>query len=170
MTFLGVKTYLIASGDQGAARTLSIMKQVVNESLRDRLVVETAKGVVRDCWGKDEVCQIKSIREWVLEHSRFCRDPRGVELLHTPRYMLNGIAQKYYMQFDCDDMAILCAALGKAVGLQARWVVLGFDEKNAPFTHVFTQLLSKNGWLSLDLKDQYERSPVNVSRKSFYMV
>jgi transglutaminase-like putative cysteine protease len=166
----GVKTYTIDAGDRGALRTLQVMKQIVNESLIDPYVIGTAKTVVSEVWGKDEIGQVKAIRRWVLEHTRFCRDPRGVELLHTPKWLLKTIELNYYAMIDCDDMAILTAALAKSIGLAARWIVLGFHDPKGPFTHVYTELGTPKGWMAVDLRDQYETPIKNVSRKGAYPV
>lgn len=84
-------------------------------------------------------------------HWRFVRDPTGIELLHRPERLLDQIAAGGYAIGDCDDAAILGAALGKAVGFSARFVVLGFFGPRGPFSHVYTELWTGTGWRELDI-------------------
>ena len=165
-----VETYIIPRGDVGTQRTLNVMRRIVNESLIDPYVVESAKNIVTFCGGKDEFCLADTINRWIKDHSHFIRDPLGVELIHTPKYILKKIAQNFYFDFDCDDMAVLSASLGKAVGLPAKFVALGFLDKKQPLTHVYTILKVKEKWYPIDLKAQYPMLKHLIKRKEFYPV
>lgn len=142
----------IFGGDIGAMQTLRRMQRLVNVSLGDPLVIETARSIVEGAGvqGRDEIGKYIAIRDWMEEHLSFLPDPLGVELLSTPRYMLTQIRQKQYVSGDCDDAAILGAALGKAVGLRAKFRALGFVSKRRPFQHVYTLLLVRGQWANLD--------------------
>jgi len=63
-----------------------------------------------------------------------------VEMLHGPAWQVQQIRARGIVQVDCDDVAMLAAALGKAVGLRARFVVVGFDSRTAPYRHVWAEL------------------------------
>ena len=80
----------------------------------------------------------------------FTRDPHGVELLHTPAWMLREIAQRGKTYVDCDDAALLLAALGEAVGIPARFVAVAFFDRAAPYSHVWVELFDGRGWRILD--------------------
>ncbi len=133
-------------------QTLQRMRRLVNVSLADPLVIETARGIVEGAGlqGRDETGKYLAIRDWLDEHLSFLPDPLGVELLSTPRYMLTRIRQAQYVSGDCDDAAILGAALGKAVGLRAKFRALGFVSPRRPFQHVYTLLLVHGRWANLD--------------------
>ena len=165
-----VTKYWIPSKDVGTFRTLQIMRTVVNESLIDPYVVYRAKQIVSGCDGKDEFCQSQKIMEWVKSHTKFIRDPSGVELLHTPKFQLQAIERNGELSIDCDDFSMLSAAMGKAVGLPAKFVVLGFLENNAPYTHVFTILKVRDKWYPIDQKYGYPISKSNITRKRFFNV
>jgi transglutaminase-like putative cysteine protease len=161
-----VNVQRIAGGDLGALQTISRMRQLVNSSLTDPAVIQTARSVVALCPPRDINCRAQSIREWLSDHFQFENDPRGVELITTPRYLLDRIAARYYAQGDCDDAAILGAALGKAVGLRARFVILGFHRPAAPYSHVFTILRGAGVWHSLDVTKPARGPFPPVSRSS----
>jgi hypothetical protein len=155
-----VSQFALAPGDFGARQTLKKMRQLVNGSLVDPLVVETAKWVVADA-GVNQLQQAYCIGRWMGEHWRFVQDPVDVELLHTPRYMLLAIQSSRAMAGDCDDAAILGAALGKAVGLRARFRALGFQGRSGPLTHVIADVRTPQGWVQLDVTRpaQFTRLP-----------
>ncbi len=139
----------IGFGTLGSMQTLQRMRSVVNKSLTDPLVVETARRLVADLHPRDYDAHARAVRGYLAEHLQFARDPRGVEMLSTPRYLLTEIARRYIVQGDCDDAAILGAALAKAIGLKARLVALGFFQKGAPLSHVYAVVQGRR-WHSLD--------------------
>lgn len=141
------REYTIPGGHAGIEATVRRMRAIVRGALRVPLLVETAADIVASAGGSTEAAE--RIRAWLDRHTEFVHDPVGVELIKTPRYMLQEIAHHGTARGDCDDVAVLGAALGKAVGLPARFVLLGFKE-GAPFEHVYAELLTDSGWLELD--------------------
>lgn len=139
----------IAYGLLGSMQTLQRMREVVNKSLTDPFVIETARRIVAAYPARDYDGHARAVRDYLDEHLQFVRDPRGVEMLSTPRYLLTQIARRYIVQGDCDDAAILGAALAKAVGLKARLVAVGFFRKDAPLSHVYAVVQGRR-WHSLD--------------------
>lgn len=140
----------IAGGTLGSFQTLAHMRALVRQALADPLVIETAREIVQALPARDADAHALAIREYLSEHLQFIPDPRGQETTATPRYLLTAIGRHYVVQGDCDDAAVLGAALTKAIGLRARFVVLGFFRPNAPFTHVFTAVRGRTRWWDLD--------------------
>jgi Transglutaminase-like superfamily len=130
---------VVGFGDYGSAQTLDRMRELVNRSLSVPLVVETANGIAALSPPRDYLSIARAIRAWMARNFRFVRDPVGVELLRDPDYQLRQYMTYGYITGDCDDAAILGAALGKAVGIGARFVAVGFREAG-PLTHVFAVL------------------------------
>lgn len=128
----------LPSGEPGARVTLDRMRALVNASLVDPVVINTAKGIVSMLPARAYVDHIRAVRDWMSDRFLFCKDPLGVELLHEPRYLLDIISRSFYAQGDCDDAAILSAALIKAIGLRARFVAVGFLGESGPLVHVYT--------------------------------
>lgn len=142
----------IFGGDLGAMQTLRKMRQIVNLSLADPVVIEAARAIVEDAGvlGRDQLGKYLALRQWQEEHLQFLPDPIGMELLSTPRYMIQRVRQSQFVSGDCDDGAILGAALGKAVGLRAKFRALSFGSTGKPFQHVYTLLLVNGRWANLD--------------------
>ena len=82
---------------------------------------------------------------------RFVADPVADELVTDPVLLLRDIAQAGYGAGDCDDVATLGATLAESVGLPARFIVVGFDAPDAPFSHVYAEIADGfGGWRELD--------------------
>lgn len=142
----------IFGGDLGALQTLRKMRSLVNASLADPLVIQTARNIVENAGvlGRDQWGKYLALRQWLEAHLQFLPDPLGVEVLSTPRYMVEHIQRQQFVSGDCDDGAILGAALGKAVGLPAKFRALSFVNPRRPFQHVYTLLLVNGQWANLD--------------------
>jgi transglutaminase-like putative cysteine protease len=144
-------TQQIFGGDIGTLQTVAKMKQLVNASLVDPIVIQTARHIAVQFYPRDRDSQARGIRDYLQEHFQFVNDPRGVELLVGPRAMVDTIRQRYVVTGDCDEAAILGAALGKAIGLQTRFVLLGFAGRAGSYSHVYTILRGGSRWFSLDI-------------------
>lgn len=151
MTGVPVRLIPIDDGDAGVAQTIGIMQRLVNDSLSDTTVIQAARNIVAGSGSRDYDAQAQAIRAWLLDHFTFVRDPFGQETIGTPKFQLDQIASQYYVQGDCDDVAVLAAALGKAVGMPAVFVTLGFDGPSGPFSHVYTALFGRTTWHSMDV-------------------
>jgi hypothetical protein len=145
----GMTVGTIMYGTLGSMQTLQKMRAVINQSLTDPLVIETARKLVAAVPARDYDAQARAVRDFLVEHFQFVRDPRGVEMLATPRYLLTQVARRYMVQGDCDDAAILGGALAKAIGLRVKLIALGFFRKDAPLSHVYAIIYGRR-WLSLD--------------------
>lgn len=147
-----LSVHTIAPRDLGSMQTLSAMRRLVSRALTDPAVLNTAKDIVRFLPARAYAMQVDTIRSFLADRFLFMRDPAGVELLHTPRYMLDTIRDRFFFAADCDDAAVLTAALGKAVGLKARFVAVGFESSTGPFAHVFTEIQTPDGrWHEMDI-------------------
>lgn len=152
-------------GDLGTYRTLGVMGRYANRALEDPLLVELAQRIIRDVGTQDEPGKIRALRGWLDRATRFLDDPLGVELIRTPRRLILTAYQLGYFEGDCDDVAVLAAALGKAVGLPARYVVVGF-EPGGPFRHVYAELWDGQEWRELDVTRPAQQLPTIQRRET----
>lgn len=75
---------------------------------------------------------------WVCDNIRYTRDILGVEFVKWPiRTLETG-------QGDCDDIAVLLAAMLMSLGNRCRFVLAGFDATGAP-SHVFCAIVLPDG-------------------------
>lgn len=155
----------IRSGVLGSLDTLGNMKEAVRRSLRDPRVLEAGAMIVRPAMPRDRDTQAMLLRGWLARHLRFLNDPPSVELVRSPEYLLDRIGRDGVAQGDCDDMAVLGAALAMAAGMRARFVAVGFRGPRGPLSHVFTEVLANTGWKELDVSKEPGR-PVPVASRT----
>lgn len=159
----------LPGGDLGTWLTMTMMRSMV---LREFMLPDIrllAVKLVRDADAKDPLEQANALRDWIEDHTQFVRDPEGQELLHGPLWMVRRVLTEGSVQVDCDDIAMLAAALGKAVGLRARFVVVGFSSPRAPFRHIWTELHAPSNtgpWVQFDITREQQELPAVISRIS----
>lgn len=142
--------YSIPGGDAGTLATLGHMRAL---SVRGAVAPEVrgvAASVVLGA-GRDPAMFARLIGDWVDTHTEFLADPTVAEALVPPEMLLRIIEQNGLGQVDCDDVAMLAAALGLSVGLRARFVVVGF-QVGGPYAHVWAELAGPSGdvWFPID--------------------
>lgn len=139
--------FMIPHGKWGIEATVRRMRRLARGDLRTVLLQDTAADIVRSATSSYEAAI--DVRRFLERHTRFAFDPEGVELIRSPVYMLRAIEIDGVAAGDCDDVAVLGAALGLAAGLPARFVLLGFTQFG-PFEHVYTELITDGGAVELD--------------------
>lgn len=123
-------------------------------------IAQRARVAAREAWARPAAAMVvgkprsalqaaRSLRRWLSASVMFQADPLGVELLRTPRAMMEEWITEGVTFGDCDDVAALGAALGLALGMPARLVILAFTPKG-PFEHVYTELQADGHWVELD--------------------
>lgn len=147
----------IPGGDAGTYATLSVMRQLAVNGAISPVVRRVTAALAADAGG-DVWLQARLIRDWIDTHTQFLADPSVAEALQLPADMVRTIEAQGFAQGDCDDVAILAAAMALTIGLRARFVVVAFGAGGstgtapAPFAHVWTELGDVQGrfWLAVD--------------------
>lgn len=134
-----VSRYWIPGGALGIELTVWHMRRTVRAALGGALLNRTAAAIVDG--SIDQADAARRVRTWLDRHTRFTPDPLGVELIRAPALMLRTIECEGSAVGDCDDVAVLGAALGIAAGVPARFVLLAFLD-NGLYEHVYTELLT----------------------------
>lgn len=157
----------ISHGDFGAFETAQAMASLINKGSVSPLVRRQALQIVASVDGRNQREQASRLRTWLHAHFRFVRDPAGAELLHAPDLLLQDLARQGYVQGDCDDAAILGAALAKSIGFRTRLVIVGFHEATAPLSHVWTEIGDVAGkwWYELDITRSRPDLEGHISRR-----
>jgi hypothetical protein len=142
----------IPHGYAGTLATVDHVIELIRRGAKDFHVRQAAIGILRrrDVRPKDYLGEIKALFEWVQRNVRYTRDPCRVEVLHSPRRMLQLRAG------DCDDMSILLGAMLEAIGHAVRLVLTGSNPL-APdtFTHIYVEARCRNRWIPLDATMPY---------------
>jgi len=142
----------LSSGETGIYQTVRLMRQQARQSAIDPLVRETAARAVFGVPGNDGTMQARILRDWIASRTVFLADPLYTEALHQPAAMVARILRRGVIQLDCDDVALLTAALGLSIGLRARYIIVGFRSPAAPFQHVWCDLsgVGREAWVTVD--------------------
>lgn len=128
------------------------MQELARRAALDPLVRQTAASIVQGVPYDKGNIHAELIRRWMESRVYFLADPTYAEALHAPEWSLRQILQRGTVGLDCDDVAMLAAALGLSIGLRARFVVVGFNSPEAPFRHVWTDLAASRRpvWVTVD--------------------
>lgn len=146
MTHLDIRS--IDYGDRGVMQTLQAMAALVNDGVNQPTVVHFARRLAVVSGVRMYAQQAMGIRQWLAQVWRFVDDPPDRELLRDPAVLLNEYQRYGTITGDCDEVAILGAALGKAIGLQAEFVALGFynpDGTPGRYEHVYAVVTTPTG-------------------------
>jgi transglutaminase-like putative cysteine protease len=137
----------IPKGYSGTRKTVEQILRLIREGAKDFCVRQTAIDILFECGvrPKNYLGEIRALFEWVKTNVRYTRDIHRVELLHSPRRMLELRAG------DCDDMTILLGTMLKAVGHPIRLALVGFNpRKRTLFTHIYLEAFCRGRWIPLD--------------------
>lgn len=178
MTTRARNVHWLATGDAGAKETLRFMSRVVRQAVASPDFVWWARSLTAECEARDETCLASTVRRFVARVLHFRRDPVGVENITPPLTHMMKLRGSYaaFVDGDCDDAATLSAALGMAVGLEARFQVIAlarpgapapraYTEANAPYQHVYTELRAGGRWLEMDTTRPEQMLPPIVVRR-----
>lgn len=152
---------VIPPGDPGAEETLVTMHQMVQQALREPVLVAEARRIVAVAPG-DVDGAIERIEDVLRQRVRYVDDPPMLELLQTPDQLLRQLGTAGVVYGDCDDTAIVAATLGGAMGIPWRFRAVGFDP-DGPLVHVYTLLRGARAWVSMDTtRNRAQATPVPV--------
>jgi len=142
----------IPDGDAGAYATAQAMRELSRRAAVDPLIRQAAAGAVRDVPYDLGNHHAELIRRWIEPRVYFLADPTYAEALHAPEWSIRQILTRGTVGLDCDDVAMLAAAMGLSVGLRARFVMVGFSSPTAPFRHIWTELaaIHRPRWVPVD--------------------
>lgn len=132
----------LPDGPAGVATTLNLMVRLTKQFSSNEVIRDLAEQIIADVPPKDYRGEIAAIQQWVKDHIRYTRDVWNVETLKTPLALLQSA------QGDCDDQALLVAALAASIGFEPRFHAIGF----APFEyeHVFAEVKLGPSWVSVE--------------------
>lgn len=125
----------LPSGDLGTRKTLEAMRQLAVQGSKTLEVREAAINAVRDAGVGPHapVRDLGALFRFVRDRIRFTNDIVDVETVQSPRYTLHMMAG------DCDDRAVLLAAMARSIGIPAdlSFRVVAATPGTRRFSHVY---------------------------------
>lgn len=149
----------LPSGEAGVRRTLKLMRFLVRRAKVDPLIRRQALEIVAGLPQRDYLPEVKALHAWVRDRIRYVHDIRGVETLHTPRFLLTQ------RQGDCDDKSVLLASLLESIGVPTRFAALGLTPDR--LSHVLVEARIGTRWLPLETTEAVGAGwyPAGVARR-----
>lgn len=153
----------LPSGPAAIASTLTIMRKLAREAVRDPRQYARLKALEifrdRNVRSADYTAQVRALQSWVQDCIRYVRDPVDVELVQTPEVTLKLSAG------DCDDQSTLLGAMLDATGHPARFVAIGLNGQ--PFSHVLVETRIAEKWVPVEtiIKKPLGWYPANVTSR-----
>lgn len=137
----------IPKGRKGTLETAEIIARMMREGAKDFYVRQKAIGIFRDANApaKNRWAEAEALFRWVQKNIRYTRDIFRVELLHTPRRMLELKAG------DCDDMTILLGSMLLSTGHPVRLALTGFRaDRPHSYSHIYPEVKIGERWIACD--------------------
>lgn len=158
----------IPGGLAGTQATIEAMRHKAVECSRHRRLVELARWIVEEVDRKDGDAEAEALFDWVREHVRYVKDPVGLEYVTGACDTIFVVAQG-----DCDDHAVVMAALAMALGHRAAFRTVAADPtRPAEASHVYAMILTPEGWKAADTAegDYFGWEPPGTSNPVDYLV
>lgn len=152
----------LAPGEAGSQDVLGQMVQWIRQADGDPLTAAVVRRIL-PLPQQDRDAAAETLRQYLAASWQFVtddllasgydvRDPEDdVEVLHTPHELAQQLLSDGFARGDCDDAAIIGAALGRALGFPVRLVALGFAGEFGPLTHVYAEVWTGRRWVDLDV-------------------
>lgn len=156
MQGLGSAGRVVTEPFRGAPHTVAHIKRFALEAQTYNPLRVLAEHIVEGLGSKDFLSEILAIYYWVLAHTRYANDPKTVELVRSPRLLVDRMLRGETPSVDCDDLCCLLCALFLSMGREVRIVTVAF--KNAyynnqrQYQHVYVQVREPRTqqWIVLD--------------------
>lgn len=132
-------------GYNGAPQTIDVMRRAALEDASHFETRQIAESVCEWLDSKDYTSEYLALYLFLLQRTRYMRDPRRTELVRAPYLISKQILAGHRPSLDCDDMACWLGAAVAAVGGRAEFCTVAFARMYfdgvQQYSHVFTRAL-----------------------------
>ena len=141
----------IAEGDVGTAQTVSLMRSLIDQGVRDADINRFALALLERVPAHDTMAEAKAMYQWVRKNIRFTGDIYNAETLRTAREILQVRAG------DCDDInGVLLPTLLESVGIETRPITINADSGRPElYSHIYTEANIDGQWIPLDAASKH---------------
>ncbi len=130
---------------QGAPQTIAVMGKSAIKARNSFATRRLAEMICEGIDSKDYASEYLALYNFLLQHSRYMRDPRTVELVRDPTVLSEQMMAGHTVSIDCDDGALWLGSAVEAVGGRAEFVTVAFEDMfydgRRQYSHVFTTAL-----------------------------
>jgi hypothetical protein len=146
-TLRGSFSYSLPHGDPGVAKTMALVRQLVDSAIKDPYINRTAIEILQQSNTPqyNQTAAACSIYDWVQRNVRYVPDPVGKETVRPANVILEVRAG------DCDDInGVLIPSLLGTIGVTTRGVTIAAVPGSNDFTHIYAEALLDGQWVALD--------------------
>lgn len=126
---------------RGAPQTIEVMAHAALGDHKEFATRQIAESVCENLDSKDYLSEYLALYNFLLQRTRYMRDPRRTELVRSPAVISKQILAGHRPSLDCDDMSTWIAAAILAVGGTAWFATVGFAKMmfrgEVQYSHVF---------------------------------
>jgi hypothetical protein len=129
----------------GAPQTIQVMSKAALDDQKQFATRHIAESVCEGLDSKDYLSEYLALYYFLMQRTRYMRDPRRTELVRAPYVISEQILAGRRPSIDCDDAAAWLAAAVLAVGGTAWFATVAFQrmiyQGQVQYSHVFTVAL-----------------------------
>lgn len=145
-----VKTSFLGFGKLApAVNTGNSMRLLIIEHGKNEYVRKWAERIIERIPDRDHMGEANAIFEFLQDKTRYANDPRGIEYIQTPEYVLKHIELGMRPSLDCDDYTVTGLSLLRSIGYKTRIKIVGFRNNNR-FSHVYGMVKIDGKWVAFD--------------------
>jgi len=143
----------IGWGESAMLKTLSIMRELIQKASRDYYVRRWAEKMTEGSGPKDPQ-KLMALYSYLSSSLNYCKDMDGVEMIKTPKLILQLMEMGEVPQLDCDCMTVLILSLAKSIGLQGAMRAVALPPHDE-YSHVYAlvRIIDEGSeqWVPVDL-------------------
>lgn len=144
------KKVFLGTGEGAIHGTVKRMIEIINKSAYNPYVRKWAEYILGNLPPKQNYNELKLMHNFVRDHTRYTKDPLGMEYLQTPYHLLQLIEMGEVPKADCDDKTMLVLSLMKTIGYPVALKITGYAA-NKKFKHVYGLVNIKNNtWIPVE--------------------
>lgn len=143
----GALSYSLPGGDRGVAKTMDLIRSLVDSAIKDPFVNRTAIEILHQSNAPqyDQRAAARTIYDWVHRNIRYVQDPVGKETVRPANVILKVRAG------DCDDInGVLIPSLLGTIGITTRGVTIAAAQGSNDFSHIYAEAMLNGQWVALD--------------------
>lgn len=124
------------------------MRSLTREDAAETSVRNQSVSMNTGVWGSSPFSFVCGMESWIRDQVRIVSEPE--EILKRPALMVAEIRRWGFSYGDCDDVAMLAAALALAIGIGARFRAIQ-PQRDGSMGHVFAEChLGGGEWIPVD--------------------
>lgn len=130
---------------RGAPQTIAVMRKGAIRAQSDFATRQLAESICEGIDSKDYTSEYLALLYFLIQHTRYMRDPRTVELVRDPSVLSKQMMAGHTPSIDCDDGAMWLGTAVLAVGGMACFETVAFSDMfydgRRQYSHVLTTAL-----------------------------